>query len=1228
MYLKKLEMLGFKSFADRTELVFQPGMTAVVGPNGCGKSNVVDAFKWIFGEQSAKGLRGSEMKDVIFNGTQERKPTGFAEVTIVFDNADRFLDIDYAEVAITRRLYRSGESEYLINKQRCRLKDIRELFMGTGIGQTSYSILEQGKIDVLLQSNQIDRRFIFEEAAGISRYLSKKNETVRALLRVEDNLTRLNDIVDEVEKRLGRVKAQASRARRFRELSDRLKELRIRSAIEDCRESIRQRADLSFRIYWLGAEARHLEGVGAMISQVLEEKAAGRRALSERLRDAREKLGAERMLIERTLERIDQERRRSADLLEEKEKKQADLEATVTAVETLSARLASERAELEKLSEEIELRKLGFTRVQDALEEARRAREAAEEDVRARKDALVALIQRRSRIANKLTQIRSEISGLESRRERLAASLEGFRAAKAQEEARGEAERCDIARLVEERAALASNRSLLEEAAGAIRAGLESVEARLAEELSFLGGRRSRLEVLKSLEENLEGVGRGVADILRRKGALDTGSAVDGLARDRAPSVLHEVHGMVASLARVEGAHARAVESALGMRAQSLVVETQDGALGLLDMARADGAGAVEVISLDRVDTQLLEHFPRQAGVLGPLREKVASDPRFGELFDRLLANIVLVEDFETALALSRNGLRPFRLVTLAGEVIEPWGGLSVGGECEIGLISRRSEMVGLEEEIGEAERRVEATRARQSSLREELEGNRRELDTSREAEAATERAMVEKQGNLSQVARELERLGRELAVGAGELEEIGASLGSLEGEKRAEDLEAERADEEGRALEESTRDAEARSSAASASETTASEALNQARLELAQAEKSEEGLREMMAREASNLAERESHAESLRGAMLSLARRQGEAEEAVCLNEADLEAQRSRETALSEVVAGEEAAERALLEKEDAIRRELENVRAECERIRSEREAAHLRDQEERHRRNSILERIGEEYGIDLGTLLEMDRDASDESAEPDPAAPPEALYLRPDPEWDRDRAREESREIQDKLRKLGGVNLEALDELTELEERHAFQLAQRADLLESEKNLRGIIGEINRTSREMFQKTFDEVQKHFSDLFRKCFEGGKAELVLEEGKDILEAGIDIVAKPPGKKITSLSLMSGGEKTMTTIALLFAIFRTRPGPFCILDEVDAPLDETNVRRFVVLLKDFVEHTQFVVVTHNKVTMAEANTLYGVTMEEHGVSKRVAVELETYDPERMAAAAR
>jgi chromosome segregation protein len=367
---------------------------------------------------------------------------------------------------------------------------------------------------------------------------------------------------------------------------------------------------------------------------------------------------------------------------------------------------------------------------------------------------------------------------------------------------------------------------------------------------------------------------------------------------------------------------------------------------------------------------------------------------------------------------------------------------------------------------------------------------------------------------------------------------------------------------------------------------------------------------------------------------------------------EADLALAREREAELSGRLSGSEAEERGLVEREEAIRAEIESLRKESARYQAEREAAQLRDQEERHRRNSLAERMAEEYGVDLAEIYARGgpggepAGAGPAGAEPAVSEPAGAnpasegagaLDAAPSgaasgaeqgagPAWDRDAAREEIREIQEKLRRLGGVNLEALDELTELEDRHRFQLAQRADLLESEKNLRGIIGEINRTSREMFLKTFEEVQRHFSDLFRKCFEGGKAELVLEEGADVLEAGIDIVAKPPGKKITSLSLMSGGEKTMTTLALLFAIFRARPSPFCILDEVDAPLDETNVRRFVVLLKDFLAQTQFVVVTHNKTTMAEANTLYGVTMQEHGVSKRVSVELETYDPEKLAAA--
>jgi chromosome segregation protein len=1225
MYLKKLEMLGFKSFADRTELVFQPGMTAVVGPNGCGKSNVVDAFKWIFGEQSAKGLRGSEMKDVIFNGTQERKPVGFAEVTIVFENSDRFLDIDYSEVAITRRLYRSGESEYLINKQRARLKDIRGLFMGTGIGQTSYSILEQGKIDVLLQSSNIDRRFIFEEAAGISKYLAKKGETLRALLRVEENLTRLNDIVDEVEKRLQRVKAQASRARRYRELNDRLKALRVRAAIEDYGQSVNARADLSFRLHWADSRERRIQGLVAEVSSVLDLNAAERREAGERARTARDELAAERLGIERTLERIEQERRRSGEMAEEEKRKEEDAAQTRSALRVLEERLGLERGELEALAVEIGGLRAEFQKQVAALENARGERERIEGALRAGKDGLVASIQERSRISNGIIQIESEISNLLGRKERLDAALSGFRAQRDRELARQAAEVAGIEALRAGRRELEDARCGVEESGAGIQGALDALERDLAANVARANQLRSRHDVLEGLERNLEGVGRGVADILRRREA-DGGQA------------LAEVHGMVASLIDVASAHARAVEAALGVHAQSLVVETEDGAIGLLDFARSEKVGAVEVISLDRVDRIPLEHFPRQAGVLGALREKVKAPDELSDLFDRLLANVVLVEDFETALALSRNGLRPFRLVTLSGEVIEPWGALSIAGENEIGLISRRSEMEDLLREAARLESEGDALRGEASSLRQSLAANRAEVDRLRAEAASLDLSIAEKQGSLAQVARELDRLERELAVGASEREEIESEAAARALEKQALDREAALADAGRIAAEEEIRRLETEAGEAAKVEAALSDALAQSRIDVAQREKREEALREMVERQETSLAERRDHLALLEDGMAALGRRRLESEETLRANEADLVRAREREAALDERFQAGEAEERRLVEREEAIRVEIESLRKEAARYRGERETAQLADQEERHRRNTLVERMAEEYGVDLAVLF-AEREAGGGTAQPGaaPADPGAEAPVSAGPAAeaagqptgtapDREAAREEIREIQEKLRRLGGVNLEALDELEELEERHRFQLAQRTDLLESEKNLRGIIAEINRTSREMFLKTFEDVQRHFSDLFRKCFEGGKAELVLEEGADVLEAGIDIIAKPPGKKITSLSLMSGGEKTMTTLALLFAIFRARPSPFCILDEVDAPLDETNVRRFVVLLQDFLAQTQFVVVTHNKISMAEANTLYGITMQEHGVSKRVSVELETYDPEKLAAA--
>jgi chromosome segregation protein len=1286
MYLKRLELYGFKSFAERTVLAFQPGMTGVVGPNGCGKSNVVDAFKWIYGEQSAKGLRGSEMKDVIFNGTQRRKPSGFAEVTIVFDNEDRYLDIDYAEVAVTRRLFRSGESEYLINKQRCRLKDIKGMFIGTGIGQTSYSIFEQGKIDALLNSSSMDRRIILEETAGVSKYRAKREETLRALLRVEDNLTRLNDIIEEVEKRIQRVKNQARKARRFRALSERLKELRLRAAIEDYRVSVRASEDNSFRLAWSDFQCGRLDAVLEELEARLQEEEEARVREQGRVRSLREELETERIQSERVRERIANGTRRSHELAEERETKKADVETTERGLEELREQIHTERSELEVLGTKHAEQELAHTGLEAGREEARRLSEEATRRREEAKAQALELLQQHSRVGNELSQLEADYRNLAARTERLRAGTDGFREQLTTVTATRTTRAAELAQVEVALQDLQAVRHAKEESLAAIEDDLRSLEASRGVQQRALQHCVSRRELLESLEEELEGVSKGVADILRR-----------GDGDSRIP--FKQIHGMVASLLKVESRYARAVESVLGSRTQSLVVESQEGALSLLEVARDEDIGAVEVVCLDRVSGTERDYLPKHGGVLGHLVDRVETPAGFEELAERLLAGVILVEDLPTAVALSRNGLRDCRLVTLDGEVVEPWGGLLLPGQSEVGLLSRRSELeelgtrvTVLEEEAALIEESIEAKRAQLKSEREGVEELR-----GREAERSREVVAVESE--LGQMGREIERLEREMRVGTSEVEELQTDLDRVGVEQavareRAVGIEAEQqaCELRCRELDDSTREAADAMAQADA-------ALQQARVEKVEVERHLEGLAEMIKRQERLLTERETQLEELRSGITTLEQRERDTIEAVQVSEGELERTVARERTLGDVLQIEEEFD---AESDARIRRhrsEIENVRREHGRVSQQREASNARTQEESYRRNHLVERMDEEYGVDLVRLMEREpavaaaaarlAGAGDEAGEGEAASPQVAesrasegeavqadgnetdgkgtdvepsravlasedqadataegvqvevvpdvaedplqavgivgdeRYLLPDPEWQRESSRDEAKELQEKLRRLGSVNLEALEELDELEERHTFQKAQRDDLLASEVDLRAIMSELNNTCRELFLETFQKVQRHFSDLFRKCFGGGKAELLLEEGVDVLEAGVEIVARPPGKKISSLSLMSGGEKTMTTIALLFALSRTRPSPFCILDEVDAALDEQNVRRFSVLLQDFLEETQFIVITHNKITMAEANTLYGITMQERGVSTRVSVELENFDPDKI-----
>ena len=1312
MYLKKLEMFGFKSFADRTDFQFQPGLTCIVGPNGCGKSNVVDAFKWIFGAQSAKGLRGSEMKDVIFNGTQTRKPAGYAEVSVVFDNHDGFLDIDYSEVEITRRLFRSGESEYLINKQKCRLKDIRELFLDTGVGQSSYSILEQGKIDVLLQSSPQDRRMIFEEAAGISKYRVKKAETLRALLRVEDNLSRLQDILDEVEKQIRRVKAQASKARRYKEHSDRLKELRIRLALEDYRSLSESKSTVESELRWSSYRLSLLESYENRLRDELEDGIRGRQGLSDSLRETRERLAGETSARERTQERIEQAERRLLELAEETERKKIDHEDTVETLGRLRREIEEGRTRERALHETIEERRESVGDLVATWEDGQAALRNADEDLRTRKSQAVAGLERKSRVGNRLVQVASELANLANRGERLEAAIRGFRAQLDESSERRDTVAARVAEIEERLAALQEEKTRLDSSSDELEGDIEAQADLLAERREDLHRKSSRFDVLKSFEERLDGVASGVAEVLKRSEELTRGA---------------RPLGMVGTLIRVPRRHASAVEAALGELSQALVVESHEGAVALLRFAQDESLGAVRVVALERVDYVEPESFPRQGGVLGPLRDVVGSDDLLEELIDRLLANVVLVEDLRTAVALSRNGLRPFRLVTTHGEIIEPWGALAVAGESDTGIISRRSEMDellvevrALEEECAQIESSLGTRRMRLVELRE----RRSELAQSIDEEG---RGLVAARGELSQVEKEAERLSREVGVSTSELAEVSTDIevrerdrGELEKESRAIEEEQEHIEEAIVAIEASLVDRRR-------STEVAAEAVSQARLELAQAEKTHEGLAELVSEREQNLATRERHAGDVTRDLENLATRERETREQLERSNVEVQEVRSRESVLGEELAVLEREESRHTEVERVFRASMEKLRTAAGGVRREREDLTLRDQEERHRRNAIIERVDEQYGMDLLELVakaearldaeraaaaEAERAAAAEaeraaaakdgaqaleaggeetaesesfelartedgaaSASPDadgasaereadeehsqrlgateessnvagtdscdavassevetgeavqPVPEGDERYLVPLEDWDRDAAQREIKDLQEKLRRLGSVNLEALEEIDELEARYTFQKSQKEDLDASQRNLRAIIQDINRKSREMFSETFKKVQEHFSELFRKSFGGGRAELVLEDAADVLEAGIEIVARPPGKKLTSLSLMSGGEKTMTTIALLLAIFRSRPSPFCVLDEVDAPLDDANVRRFIILVKDFVDQSQFLIISHNKLTMAEASTLYGVTMQERGVSKRVAVELESYDPEEMELAA-
>jgi chromosome segregation protein len=1187
--LKALELVGFKSFADKTRFEFPPGITAIVGPNGSGKSNVVDAIKWVLGEQSVKNLRGKEMADVIFNGSGSRRALNAAEITLTLDNSDRLLGLDTPEVHITRRVYRGGESEYLINRQPGRLRDIRDLISGTGLGAQAYSVIEQSKVDLLLQASSRDRRVIFEEAAGISRFKARKIEALRRLDRVEQNLLRLSDIVDEVENRLRSVRAQAGKARRYKQYADRLQELRTQTALVDWRRLSERLLAAEEELAALGAQRDGTRAEAEAAEARLLDAESRIAAIHDLMRQTDAKAAGYRERIAAAESTIDHQRARTRDLEQEIARCRRQLAA-------MNARAGGLDRQLRQTAQSI----------RQAEDQQRQIARGVGQSERCLTEVMARLDQARSEgqqlRAAYLDQMRTA-AALASRISGLEAQAEGARSTCRRTEKR-------LAELEEQRASLEEHLDALrrehDELGAQVKARTEKLaaaRARLAQcchqrelhqtALADLQRRDAaaaeRIAVLEELDKRCEGLSPGVKEVL-------------ALARNPEAGPWGQVRGLVADLLRVSVEAAPLVEVALGETAQHVAVAPGSELLEYLQSGSCRLTGRVGLVWMpDRPEqSDRGVDLTGQPGVLGRADRFVQTNPEYEPLARRLLGRTWVVQSLSCALALAEVAGPGWSFVTLAGELLRADGTLLVGPRhAPTGLISRRSEL--------------RAVRARLADLEGEIQQGQTAVLRLDQQIAQEEQHVAGVESEWQEAARALAEHGHKIAAAEERGMQMAQQRGVLESELRAAAAQHEAAESElaearrlfgqcqaavaqmeselaaaGRRIEglEADRQVSGREATEAKVELAKSEErLRNLRARLRQSEESRQELQRAIAEGRDGLAKTLSLAEQVRWSIL-----RAESEVA--------ELYLAKESLAAEALEFIQQRE-AVQEHRGVQAGEVQKLRARLRKIEEKFHARELAANEVRMERAALEARFREDYRIELS---EMEQSPSEE---------------------DKRQREEVQREIEDlrqKINNLGNVNLEALEELEQLEGRFAVLSGQHKDLSEAKASLVRIIERINADSRRLFADTLRTVREHFGKLFRDLFGGGQADIVLEEGVDILESGVEIVARPPGKEPRSISLLSGGEKTLTCVALLLAIFRSRPSPFCVLDEVDASLDEANIDRFIKVLKDFLTWTQFIIVTHSKKTMTCANTIYGVTMQDSGVSKQVSVRFEDVSP--------
>ncbi|WP_373045626.1 chromosome segregation protein SMC [Vulgatibacter sp.] len=1191
MRIKRLDICGFKSFMARTVFQFDDGVTGIVGPNGCGKSNVVDSIRWVMGEQSAKHLRGRAMEDVIFNGSEKHAPLGMAEVSITFWN-DRG-DVpaaykDFSEITVTRRLFRNGESEYLINKATCRLLDIIELFLGTGVGTRAYSIIEQGRIGLIVSAKPEDRRSLIEEAAGITKYKARRKAAERKMEHTEQNLLRLSDILGELGKRLEVLNRQARKAEKYKAVKAEIREIELHLA------SLR----------WLELQAMRKVAVAQAGGLKDEQRNLASRVedLEEAIAEARDSLAAESADLEARSERVAALSQGTAlnqtnlDFYQrEKEQvlaRQRELEEEIRQLEKRAEALGQEAEDAKRLAEELQGKGGADTeRVQALHDELEAARNAEREAVQrlegergqamevlshaaAMKGDLLTIDRRRGDLVDRIARLQGEADGLEHEVESL-------------DKARNQlADRAGATRQL--KLELDTRRGEEAELHEQIRAELVHAEAELVALREELGDKRSRLHSLVEIQRSYEGYDRGVRAVMTH-GVEEEGQRPEG------------VVGLVSDLLSSPAEYERAVEAVLGERLQSIVVENHDKAVELARFLADTREGRSTFLPLGlRAGKPLatLEH----PSVLARAVDVVGFAPEHQALAHALLGDVLVVSSLDAALEIWAKATG-HTLVTEAGEVIAPTGGVT-GGEADgagAGLLQKRREVAELTEVVRSLETRVAVAAERHKKLArraDELDQSLKALEKNKHAE---ELNLLHAEKDLGRITEELARIRARGEQVLREREEMQHQLGLLDAEAEAARGAAAQAEAERARREERIAQLQAEVAAVRDQVHHLSGELTRLQIAAAAEKERREAIDRTLARVARERTEMEGRQERARAQIAEgeqrleeLAAKVDEASLGIHsmgdeLAQAKAELQQAREAHAAKAA--------AVAEQEQALKGERKRL----DELVSTSSQAAMQDRELAIELNHLVEAIQERHNL---VLAEQIHD----------------FHARPQPPEGSDERLVQLREQADRM---GEVNLTAVEEHAELQERYEFLSKQQVDLEQSLTKLRQAIAKIDATSRERFDDTFRIINEKFQQVFPRLFAGGNAhlELVRDETRPGAEPGVEIFAQPPGKKMQNVNLMSGGEKALTAVSLIFAIFLIKPTPFCLLDEVDAPLDEANVGRYNDMVKEMSKTSQFILITHNKRTMEIADTLYGVTMEEPGVSKTVSVKLSRRDEE-------